>query len=304
MADMNRSAVTLPTEVSREILQKTQEDSAVMRLARRVTLPGRGLTIPMITGDPEAAWVAETGVKPVSNSTVSQKVMQAYKLAVIETFSAEFTRDLRALYDALIQRLPRALAKKFDQTVMGAVEKPGENFDSFALCTAQPLLPSGTATTYDGLVAADMDIAVHGGVLDGFALSPQARGILLGAKDTTGRPIFVNSVAEGAIPLILGVRTYASKGVYKAGAAAAGTTPGTPAVVGVAGDWSQAMFGTVEGVKIKVTDTATVVSGSGTSATTINLWQQNMVAVLAEIEVGFRADTSCFNLLTGAIPEA
>ena len=304
MADMNRSAVTLPTEVSREILQKTQEDSAVMRLARRVTLPGRGLTFPMITGDPEAAWVAETGVKPVSNSTVSQKVMQAYKLAVIETFSAEFTRDLRALYDALIQRLPRALAKKFDQTVMGAVEKPGENFDSFALCTAQPLLPSGTATTYDGLVAADMDIAVHGGILDGFALSPQARGILLGAKDTTGRPIFVNSVAEGAIPLILGVRTYASKGVYKAGSAAVGTTPGTPAVVGVAGDWSQAMFGTVEGVKIKVTDTATVVSGSGTSATTINLWQQNMVAILAEIEVGFRADTSCFDLLTGAIPEA
>ena len=44
--------------------------------------------------------------------------------------------------------------------------------------------------------------------------------------------------------------------------------------------------------------------GSGASATTINLWQQNMVAVRAEIEVGFRADTSVFNLLTGAVPSA
>ena len=58
----NRTNITLPAEVSSEILQKTQEESAVMRLARKVTLPGRGITIPMITGDPEAAWVAETNV--------------------------------------------------------------------------------------------------------------------------------------------------------------------------------------------------------------------------------------------------
>jgi hypothetical protein len=58
------------------------------------------------------------------------------------------------------------------------------------------------------------------------------------------------------------------------------------------------MYGTVAGVEIAVTDTATLTSGN----TTINLWQQNMIAVRAEIEVGFRADTSCFNLLTGAVP--
>ena len=60
----NRSNVTLPQEVSSEILQKTQEESAVMKLARQVVLPGRGLTIPVITGDPEAEWVSETGVPP------------------------------------------------------------------------------------------------------------------------------------------------------------------------------------------------------------------------------------------------
>ena len=36
----------------------------------------------------------------------------------------------------------------------------------------------------------------------------------------------------------------------------------------------------------------------------VSLWQQNMFAVRAEIEVGFRALTECFNLLTGAVPQA
>ena len=37
--------------------------------------------------DPEAAWVAETGAKPVSNPGLSQKIMRGYKLAVIVPFS-------------------------------------------------------------------------------------------------------------------------------------------------------------------------------------------------------------------------
>lgn len=286
-------------EVSSEILQKIQEESAVMRLARRVTLPGAGLTIPMITGDPTAEWVAESGLKPVSDPQTSTKLMSAYKIAVIETFSDEFVRDAKALYDALIARIPGALAKCFDNTVLGATDKPGDNFDNFANCTAQSLIPTSSHSTYDGLVAADTAISTAGGTLTGFALSAQARGILLSAVDSTGRPLFVNNVSEGAVDRILGVATYFNKGVYKAGTAG---SSGTPAIVGIAGDWTQAMYGTVEGVKVDLNNTGVVTRGTGTSATQVNLWQQNMIAVRAEIEVGFRADTTMFNLLTGAVP--
>lgn len=301
MADIKRSAVALPTDISNEIIQKTTEQSAIMRLARRITLPGNGVTIPMITGEPTAEWVEETGAKPVSNPGVNKKIMQAYKLAVIETFSKEFTRDLKVLYDALVARMPAALAFAFDKTVIGAVEKPGENFDNFAACTAQSILATSSASTYDGLVAADTDIAVAGYMLNGFALSPQARGLLLAAVDSTGRPLFVNNVAEGAIPAILGAPAFINKGMYKAGTAG---TSGTPAVVGVAGDWTQAMYGTVEGVQIDINDKGVVTVGSGTSATQVNLWQQNMIAVRAEIEIGFRAVADAFNLLTGAVPQS
>lgn len=277
----NRTDIQLPEAVASEIIAKTQESSAVMSLARQINLPGNGVQIPVIVGDPEADWVAETGAKPVSNPEISKKIMQAYKLAVIVPFSMEFRRDVTALYEELIRRLPNALGKKFDSTVFHGTA-PGSNFDTFASCTAQSF---GT-DAYAALVAADGDIAAHGGILNGFALAPQGKSALLSATDTTKRPLFINNVAEGAIPMVLGAPVKQSKAAYASG---------SPNVLGFAGDWTQAMYGTVEGVKIGYSEEATLVVDS---ETTINLFQQNMFAVRAEIEVGFVADTTVFNKLT------
>ena len=284
----NRTNITLPADVSSEIMQKTQEQSAVMTLAKQIALPGRGTTIPVITGDPEASWVDETDPKPVSNPSLSTKIMQAYKLAVIVPFSDEFARDMAALYDALVARLPLALAQKFDATVFHGTA-PGNNFDTFAAVTAQSI--SGTGNSfYSALVAADTDIATHSGILNGFAMSPQAKGEMLAAVDGNDRPLFVNSVAEGAVPRLIGAPVAYTKGAYKDG------TASVPDVLGFAGDWTQALYGTVEGVKIDMSNQATLTI----SNSPVNLWERNMFAVRAEIEVGFRADTSVFNKITRA----
>ena len=282
--EINRTSIGVSPELSAEIIQKTQEQSAVMQLARKIVLPGNGAEIPVITSDPEAEWVSETGVKPVKTPGLTKKVMSAYKLAVIVPFSNEFRRDMSALYAQLVQRLPLALAKKFDATVVGAVTKPGSNFDNLASCQTAEI---GTGA-YAGLVGADQDIAAHGGMLNGFALAPQGKGTLLAAVDETGRPLFINSAAEGAIPQILGAPVVISKGCLDA----------DEDVVGIAGDWTQAVWGTVEGVKLDYSEDASLVTGESGAETMINLFQQNMFAVRAEIEVGFRADTDCFNLLT------
>ena len=283
----NRTSIDLPVDVSNEILQKTQESSAIMKLAKQIALPGRGAAINVITSDPEASWVGETSAKPVSNPGLLTKVMRAYKLAVIVPFSNEFRRDVAALYDALINRLPGALAQKFDATVFGNGSAPGSDFDTFAAVTQQDI----ETDTYAGFVAADGDIAAHGGIMNGIVLAPQGKSVVLGATDQNKRPLFINNVSEGAVPMILGARTEISKGAY-----VAGTSP-APNVLGFAGDWTQAVYGTVEGVKIDYSSDATLDIGSGN---VINLFQQNMFAVRAEIEVGFRADTSVFNALVDA----
>lgn len=281
-AETNRKSIDLPMEVGTEIIQKTQEQSAVMALARQITLPGRGVIVPVITGDPEADWVGETEKKKVAHPTLETKKMQAYKLAVIVPFSMEFQRDTSALYDALIARLPGALSKKFDGTVFGSYTVPGENFDTLKTCTAQEI---GT-DAYKGLVAATTDIAEHDGIANGFVFSPQGNAVLLNAVDANKRPLFINNVAEGAVPVILGVSTRQSKGAY--------VTDSAAPTVGFVGDWTKAVYGTVNGVQVAISDSATITDGGST----INLWEQNMFAVRAEIEIGFRCDTTVFNRLT------
>src|SRR5690606_17115711 len=157
--DVNRTTdgVVLPKEVSSEIWSNMQEQSAVQNLARRIDLPGRGVTIPVVTGDPEADWVAETDHKPVSRPTFGSKDITPYTLAVIVPFSNQFRRDLGALYAECVRRLPGALAKKFDATVFASSGAPGSNFAQLGGATAVPLSPHATDVkkgTYAGLVEA------------------------------------------------------------------------------------------------------------------------------------------------------
>lgn len=288
--DINRTTtgVMLPPAVSSEIWASTQDQSAALALARTITLPGSGVSIPIITGDPTAEWVDETEAKPVSRPTLGNKTITPYKLAVIVPFSNEFRRDLPALYNALVSRLPGALAKRFDETVFtDNVPAPGSNFDKL---TGAPTIALGT-DPWAGLVGADTSIALAGGRLNGWALSPQARGILLGTVDGNGRPLFTDSVATNTVPTLLGAPVYYSRGVYD--------TDITAPQVGYAGDWTYAVAGTVEGVQVSTSDQATLMDGG----TPIYLWQQNMFAVRAEIEVGFRVrDINAFARLTDTAP--
>lgn len=285
----NRTSITLPAEVSSEIIALAQEESAVMRLARRINLPGRGLTIPVISGDPEANWVDETSTKPVSNPTLTTKNMKGYTLAVIVPFSNQFRRDMAGLYAEIVRRLPGALGKKFDATVFAGTA-PGTGFDVLTGVTAQSI--SGTGNSfYKALVAAESAIATAGYSVSGYAMSPQGKAEMLTALDTTNRPIFISSVADGEIGRLLGQPVYYTKGVYNAGSGS-----GAVDVLGFAGDWSKAMYGIVEGVDISISDQATLtISGSQ-----VNLWERNMFAVRAEIEVGFVAEATAFNKITRA----
>lgn len=285
MTDISRSTsgVLLPTDVSGEILSKVQEASAIQSNARRIVLPGNGLSFQTLTGDPAAQWVGETAAKPVSAGTVGTKTMRSYKLAVIEAFSNEFRRDKAALYNELVNRLPGALAKKFDQTIFHGTA-PGSNFD--VLTNAQDVslgnsgMPGmGGSGVYDGVVDALGLVAAAGYDMNGIILSPQGEGLLYGEKDGNDRPLFIaNAQTESSIGSVLGRPIYKSRAAYKDGEAI------VPTVLGFAGDWTQALWGTVEGVQVKISDQASLQVDENTR---IDLFQQNMFAVLAEIEVGF-----------------
>ena len=291
--DLNRTSTNvgalLPREISTEIWSTAVEESVVMRASRRINLPASGLTIPIITGDAEADWVAETDEKPVSDVALSNKSMTGYKLAVIETFSEEFRRDLPALYAELARRLPSALGRKFDQTVLHGTA-PGSNFD--VLSGSAAVAVDATDTVGD-LVGALSTVGAAGGDLSHWLLSPQAEGLVMTAKDAAGNYALLRDVqaSAGAIGSLFGRQVLKSRAVYDNPAAGADT-------IGFAGDFANsAIYGVVEDVRVKISDTATVNKGG----TQLNLWQRNMFAILAEVEVGFIVrDGAHFVRLTGA----
>lgn len=283
--DINRNTtnVQLPAQLSTEIWSKAIESSAVMRLAQRVTLPGSGITIPVITGDAAADWVAETAEKPVSKSAFGVKQMTPYKMAVIELFSNEFRRDLPALYNELEARLPQSLGKKFDETVFHGTA-PGSNFDVLTNSTSVSI---GAAKPYAQLVGVYETLATADASLSGWAMAPQGKAKLLAAVDGNDRPLFIPNVNDtNVIGNILGSPVVESKRVYKAG---------TPNVLGFAGDWTQARYGIVDGINIAISEEATINDGENQ----INLWQRNMFAVRVEAEFGFVVkDPAAFVALT------
>lgn len=271
---INKTSITLPSSVSSEIWAKTLESSAIMQLAQRIDLPGNGLTIPVITGEPAADWVSETDNKPVSKHTLTTKEMKGYTLAIIEPFSNQFRDNTEALYNELVSRLPFAIAKKFDETVLFG-DAPGTGFDTLKGVTNAV---DASTKTYDAFVDAIGKVAENESELNAFLLSPQAKTLLLKTKDTTNRPLFINNVqTDGAVGHVLSVPTRFTKAAHKAAAGKAAE------VLGFGGDWRNARYGIVKDVNISISDQATLTSGS----TTLNLWQRNMFAVRCEFEVGF-----------------
>lgn len=287
--------VMLSPEVSAQIQADVLENSAVQSLASKIDMPAAGISWQTITGEPEAQWVGETDEKPVSRPSFGSDTVAPYKMAVIVPFSDEFRRDAGRLFSEVQRRIPYALGRLFDRTALGLEAAPGEHFDQLSDATAVEYDGSSADSAYDSLL--DVDAAVSQvGVLNGWALAPSARNKLMRVR-VNGSPLFANDVQSGGVySTLIGGRVEYRR--------ALGEVPG---LMGYGGDWSRAQWGTVEGVKLSASSEATLTETgpfgeAGAMVTrTLNLWQRNMFALRAEIEVAFKADTAAFARLTDAV---
>jgi HK97 family phage major capsid protein len=309
--DLNRGSTNvaslLPADVSQEIQAKMLETSVVQQLARQVSVPGSGLTIPVISGEPTATWVAESEDKPVSRHTLNKLSLTPKKLAVIEPFSDEFRRDLPGLYAELVRRLPNSLSLAFDaDAIAGNRNQIGSLYDEGEAAATNADLQTLDATdTYGDLLAAITKVATNGYDANGIAVSPAGEALLMGAVSTTGSPLFMaNAIGSRGVGSVFGRPVFRSRNIKFAAVDAdidadgsGGGTTEVDTLYGIVGQWDQAIWGTVEGIKVSFSDQATLTDGG----TQINLWQRNMFAVRAEIEIGFVvADPKAFVFLTDA----
>ena len=291
------NGVILTPEMSSEIWTDSIKQSALTQLATRVNLPGKGVKWQTLNAPNAAEWVGETAEKPVVDPTFGSKTMIPYKLAQIITVSEEFTRDAANLWNAVQAQASEAIAQAIDKTFLaGTIKLPGaDGVDTLA--DAQTVsVKNGKYVDFVKIATTVLD---NNGDLNGIAITNKGLSKFLSAVDENGRPLMVPGVGSTELGSAFGARMIKSPWGYKE-AVKASTEPkvnAAPEVLGVAGDWTQAYYGTVQGIRIKMTDTATVKKGSQT----INLWQRNMIAFLVEAEVGFIVrDKSKFVVITGA----
>ena len=284
--NVHTSGVEIP-EVALDLFINGQDgtggvvnSSAVMRLARVMQIPGAGVKTSVVAGDPKADWVEDSDEKPVSTPTLNTKTLIPYTLAVIVPMSNRFRANKEALANYIMADLPRVLADKFYSTVLNGTA-PGDGFDVLTAAETVVAEPS----MYNGIADAMSAISQQSGTMNGFVLSPQGNAAVM--KSRTGDMLDFPGFTPGG--WLMGLPCYTSNSAYKADESNGST-------LGFAGDWQKAVVGLVNDVSIEIGEHS-ITDGDEQ----INLWQRNMFAVRAEMEVGFVvADTKYFRRLVGA----
>lgn len=268
----------LPPEIAGPIFEEAARMSVVQRLSPQVPLGLNGKAVPVVTGKVQAGWVAEGQQKPASNGSVTLKTIEPKKLAAIAVVSAEVVRSNPANYMSLIRgQVAEAFAIAFDAATLHGTNTP---FTTFIDQTAKSVELGDTAQDDGGIhgdiVAGLKALVDDGKKLTGFALDDTVEPILLSSVDANGRPIYIDTPLDETTAAARPGRLIDRPSFMGDGVADAD-------IVGYGGNWSQAAWGVVGGISYSVSTEATVtIDGNLTS-----LWENNLVAVLAEAEYGW-----------------
>jgi HK97 family phage major capsid protein len=300
-------ATFLPATLTGPIFEKSVEQSAVMSLSRRVPLSMSANTaVPVPLDVPTADWVDQAGRKPLGTGGVDIKQMSGKKLAVLIPASMEVVRSNAAgLWTQLQSDLPTAFSRAFDRAAIHGLTMKGATgpFTDFLADTSKSIA-LGTALQAEGGIWKDFvdgmeeivdDDWDYTGTVADHRLQPK----LLGATDTTGRPIFVETRDTGtgmamAGSLIGNPLAYSRSVSGKVRRQSASTDSGLRAI---GGDWSQTAYGVGMDITVKVSREATYIDEDGGVH---SAFQENLVLLLAEAYYGFvLGDVEAFVKYTG-----
>lgn len=240
-------------------------------------------------GRPTVATVAEGADKPATGAEYAEVTCDIVKAATIVMYTEELIEDAQDDPTILInQDVRAAFADYIDSNALGrnAAGTITGAFNSELSETTQTVELANTGGDRLALaVSAAMGLVEGNGYTPtGIILVHDARQHFRDARMTTETTQQVYSSTEGQfvqpIPTLYDLPIgYTTNLQTIAGAAAAGR------VVGVVGDFTQALLAIRSDIRIKFSDQATV----NVSGTDHRLWQQNKVASLWETRLGFVA---------------
>lgn len=299
------NSLFMPPAQAQPIFDQARKVSVAQRLFRQIELGDTGVAVPYSATKPVANWVAEGAKKPTGAGTVGLETILPNKLAAITVVSEEVVRKNPARFvDSIQPDLAEAFAVAFDWAAFHGLGGDGTGTGPFPnnLSSTTAAVEIGTgANIYQDFVTVLSTLRAAGKRLTGWALDGVLEAPLYSAADSTGRPLFYNTLnGDRQVPMSMDTRQIIEGAILNRPALMAdnvGTANNTTRV-GYAGDFTQGAWGVVGGIEFSVSTQATVTL----NGTLVSLWEQNLVAIRAEAWYGFRLhDTASFVELTNAV---
>ncbi|PRX95578.1 phage major capsid protein [Allonocardiopsis opalescens] len=287
----------IPEEVSRELLGKATESSAVLQLFRRVPVSRNAVRFPVLSALPVAYWVTgDTGLKQTTEVAWTNKFMNIEEIATIVPVPENVVDDVELdIWDEVMPYIEEAFARTLDSAVFFGTNAPASfptNVVAAALAAGNDVA-EGTATAAQGGVMGDLDnliaeVEEDGYDVTGFAAARSARRLLRAARDTTGQRTDAGRVSADLATLDGLPIAYPMRGQWPTGGAVGSN------VRLLAGDFSnQFIVGVRQDITLKVLTEAVIQDNTG--AIVYNLAQQDMVALRIKARFGWQVANTINN---------
>lgn len=196
VTDRTNAAALIQEAVSSTMLNTLAEESAVLGMFNRISVPTSKTRFPVVSALPVAYFVdGDTGLKQTTEVAWANKYLEVEEIAVIVPIPDAVIADAEYNLEAEILPMVRgAIARTLDAAVLFGINKPTAwpTGVAAAAIAAGNTATRGTATDAKGGVAEDMNQAVgkmteDGYAATGFIANPKMKTILRSARDTSGQ---------------------------------------------------------------------------------------------------------------------
>ena len=285
---IDRTALSglIPEPVTREIIQGVTEQSAVLKMGRRLpNMTSKTVTMNVLDMLPAAYFVnGDTGLKQTTKMAWDKKKIYAEEIAVIVPIPEAALDD--ADYDIWGEVRPRiveAFGKVIDGAILFGTNKPStwrDDIVTTATASSNTVTPDAAHSTLfndimgeSGLIAkVEADGFMPNGVLSSVAMRAKLRGVV----DTTGQPIFKADFQGTTNYALDGMRMeFPMNGAFD-----------TTEAQMIVGDWNQLVYAIRQDITFKVF-TEGVVQDPSDGSIAYNLMQNDMVALRAVMRLGW-----------------
>lgn len=284
----------IPEDVTRQIIQSVPEQSAVMRLGRRLpNMTSKQRRMPVLAGLISAYFVSgDTGLKKTTQAQWGNKFINAEELAVIVPIPEAVLDD--ADYDIWGEIQPRiveAFGKTFDAAVLYGTNAPQDwplGLVPLATAASNVVTVGAGNDIYDDIMGEAGVIAkveLDGYMVNGHVAALQMRSKLRGLREKVydgtnllgvGQPLFVRTMQERSGYELDGVPMEFPRN---------GAIDATEALM-ISGDWNQLVYSIRQDITYKILDQAVIQDEAGNIIQ--NLAQQDMVALRAVMRLGWQ----------------